>query len=180
VTSKAPSKEQQAQPFYAAIGRAITNWQLIEDVVEMLFADLMSPTNVSSKISAQAAYYSVIGFRARLALVDAAAMMQWRGARFKKWRALKKNIESNTESRNHLAHFSIHELSSTDGKLHLCLRHTLFDVRYVPYINPPKLAPPDYRHKDIVETGEAFLRLYREIVSFGIETDAVSPPPEAP
>ncbi len=132
--------------------RAVTNWQLVEDVVGMIFAHLMSPTNVSSKISAQAAYYSVIGFRARLALVDAAAMMQWRGARFKKWRALKKKIETHTVFRNHLAHFSLHELPSTDGKLRLCLHPTIFDLRYVPYINPPKPEPQQYGHKEILQT----------------------------
>jgi hypothetical protein len=110
VSPTTPSKQQQAEPFYAAIGRAVTNWQLVEDGVGKLFAHLMSPTNVSSKISAQAA----------------------------------------------------------------------FDVRYVPYINPPKPEPQQYGDTEILETGEAFLRLYREIVNFGIETGAILPPPETP
>jgi hypothetical protein len=179
--SNPPSKETQAQPFYAAIGRAVTNWQLVEDVLGLIFAHLMAPTNISSKTSAHAAYYSIIGFRARLEMVDAAASMQWHGGRFTKWRALKKKINKQNESRNRFAHFSLHELSpSTDGELRLCLRPTLFDVRYVPYINPSKAEPPQYGHAEIVETGEAFLRLYREMVIFAIDTGAVLPPPEAP
>src|SRR5258707_4452599 len=111
-------------------------------------------------------------------MVDAAATMQWRGARFTKWRALKKKIASQNEIRNRFAHFSLHELPSTDSELRLCLRPTLFDVRYVPYINPPKAAPPEYGYADILKTGEDFLRLYREIVSFAIETGALLSSPE--
>lgn len=172
-----PSKEQQAQPFYAAIGRAVTNWQCVEEVLGLIFVHLMSPTNISSKISAQAAYYSIVGFRARLAMMDAAAKMQWRGARFRKWRGLKARIDKQNETRNRLAHFSVHDLPSTDGKLRLYLGPTLFDVRYVPYINPPKADMLQYNHADILEMGEKFLRLYREMVSFAIEIGAVLPPP---
>jgi hypothetical protein len=89
---------------------------------------------------------------------------------------IEKKIENHTEFRNHLAHFSIHELPSTDGELRLCLRPTLFDVRYIPYINQPKPKPQQYSYKEITETGEAFLCLYREIVNFGIETGAILPP----
>lgn len=113
-------------------------------------------------------------------MVDAAAAMQWRGARFKKWRALKTKINNQNEQRNRFAHFALHELPSDDDELRLCLRPTVFDVRYVPYINPPKTAPPQYSLADIMETGEAFLRLYREMGSFATEIGAVLPPAEAP
>jgi hypothetical protein len=113
------SKEQQAHLFYEAIGKAVTNWQWVEDVLGILFSHLMSPENVTSKISATAAYYSVTGFRSRLALVDSAAAMQWGEPRIKKWKALEKRIAKQSETRNHFAHFSMQETPSEDTGFHL-------------------------------------------------------------
>lgn len=75
--------------------------------------------------------------------------------------------------------FSLHEALSDDGELRLYLHPTVFDVRYVPYINPPKASPTRYRLDDILETAEASLRLYKEMVEFAIEIGAVLPSPEA-
>jgi hypothetical protein len=36
------SKGQEAHLFYEAIGKAVTNWQLVEDVLGIIFLHLMS------------------------------------------------------------------------------------------------------------------------------------------
>jgi hypothetical protein len=167
-------KEQEAHLFYEAIGKALTNWQLVEDVLGILFSHLMSPQNGASKISATAAYHSVIGFRSRLALVDSAAIMQWHGPRLATWKNLKGKIKKASEIRNHFAHFSMQETPPEDTGFHLWLCPTAFDVRYIPYINPPqKKEPLRYNYKDIFRKGEMFVVVCREMVEFGKEVNAL-------
>jgi hypothetical protein len=50
----------------------------------------------------------------------------------------------------------------------------VFDVRYIPYINPPQNSRSlRYNYTDILNTGEMFLSVYREMIEFGKEVGAL-------
>jgi hypothetical protein len=119
---------QPADPAYAAVGRAITQWSWFEAALANIFSTCITPTCAIGASATQtfdgstpnAIFYSVENFRSRLAMVDAALhsrLGSMRGSEelISRWMKLHNKARAFSAWRNRMAHWNAGFVSGTKG-----------------------------------------------------------------
>jgi hypothetical protein len=102
----APFTAEQSE-FYAALGWAISKWQIVEDELGELFAELLGRGN---SFAAKAAFHGTSAFRGQLDMVDwAAKAALQRHPLLATWLALYPKLRRGYGRRNDLAHHTVIE-----------------------------------------------------------------------
>ena len=96
--------QDQERLFFEQLGRAIGKWQLVEMQLFRVYARL---ARCESAEVASAAFHSIIGFRVRLEMTDAAAQTALTGERLSSWDSLRNRTNRQSKRRNLLAHFVV-------------------------------------------------------------------------
>jgi hypothetical protein len=101
-----PVEEQQA--FYAAIGRAITQWANVEFALLKTF---LSSVDSGDPNACAAGVYALESFRAKLEMTDKALSIRYRDSDLlREWikpRGFKHRLNAQSRVRNWLAHFTV-------------------------------------------------------------------------
>jgi len=98
---------EKIRKIYFAVGVAITNWQHVEMALTQLFTILL---NSKPSGAASAVFSSVLSFRTKLMMVDAAAYVVLRHSPlFTEWDSLQKRLDKKSRKRNEIAHFMLHQ-----------------------------------------------------------------------
>jgi hypothetical protein len=93
---------EQERHFFELLGRAVARWQLVEMQLFRIHARLVRSEN--SEV-ASAAFHSIINFRQRLGMMDAAArIFLATSPMLAKWTALKKRAKKAAVRQNTLTH----------------------------------------------------------------------------
>lgn len=113
------SKIPSASKFFSAetaelqllVGQTVMLWQTIEfRACKLLWAFMYRPEEIIKWPVASAIYHQSHSFRARLAMVDAAAGQTLKGEHLQKWKKLESRLGQCAKKRNHAAHFAlVHE-----------------------------------------------------------------------
>ena len=85
---------------YAAIGRVLTQWEILETVLAAQFQNLIG----SKKVSALRAYGSILASGSRIDMLDAVAEIEMEGDVLKTCKTLLQDIRRLAATRNLLAH----------------------------------------------------------------------------
>jgi hypothetical protein len=110
--------EMEEQSFYAALGKAITQWQTVEEWLAIIFVSAtggMGP-NGSALL---ASFHAIINFNSKVAMVEAALATKVflerkiddkaeDNPRYTAWRNLKNRLGKRADRRNEFVHFSLH------------------------------------------------------------------------
>jgi hypothetical protein len=157
----APRTIQEGQQvFFEHLGRAIGNWQLVEMQLFRVYARLLRCENVEV---ASAAFHSIIGFRVRLEMTNAAAQVALTGTLLDRWTSFYNRTARQSKRRNDLAHFVvIYRLGRPTIPEHgPFLEPSIFDVTRKPN---PAHKPIDAAR--VRAMGDAFYRLSEDLILF--------------
>jgi hypothetical protein len=109
--------EEEQRLFYALLGQAVEHWSHVEDALCDVFLAALGTYEEGEPSPGSGAYYAVVSFEARLAMVHAAVtcayqdlskLPGWKGfadPRRVAWLALHKRCGRKAKTRNKLAHF---------------------------------------------------------------------------
>lgn len=99
--------EEEETRFYAAIGKAVTQWQAVETGLSSIFCALVGPPGNSGL--ANVAFYSVDNFRAKLTMTDNVVLTRFSFLpnRIIGWTKLTERIRKRSSRRNLLAHYTM-------------------------------------------------------------------------
>jgi hypothetical protein len=141
--------------FRGEFARAFANWQAIEHELTYIFHFLVS---AKQGIVTIAVYQSVIGFKTRIAMIDAAAhaILPLEPKLLKKWIALREAVKRRSKRRNYLAHYdSMYAPDKKTGK-------------YIPFMIPyGQFSPNDAIDKNRLESwGDSFLACAAKLYDF--------------
>lgn len=118
---------------FAAVGSALSAWEKLEESVTKIFSDLVSPDQTS--LAAERAYGSVLSFRGRADLVDAAADAAFFLSPNDPLKAalddLVKEIRNFASRRNEIAHGKVTDYYRPSGLLLLVTGHRTRRAGYV-------------------------------------------------
>jgi len=94
------------------IGRAVTEWSCVEEFIYSLYELCVISPGHPIPLGLSSSFASVIGFRAKLSMIDALIQNSGSVAEIKikqiaDWKLLKRQIEKCSSARNKLAHGSI-------------------------------------------------------------------------
>jgi hypothetical protein len=122
--SKFPSMmlDEEIKAFYEALGKAITQWQAVEEWLAIIFSGLISD-DTRSHMTSNAAFHAVVNISAKVAMIDSAIVAKAFWSAFERpagqespmyaaWRPLKHKLDKRIDRRNEMAHFAMH----TDDK----------------------------------------------------------------
>ena len=108
--------EQEREKLYTALGRAITQWQGVEEGVSLLFSSLVVRESDQSAV-ANAAFHSILNFESKLGMIHSAINMHFFGwplthgqepcEPLEEWRPLHNRAIRRAKRRNELAHFAL-------------------------------------------------------------------------
>jgi hypothetical protein len=119
---------EEFEPYYTAIGRALTTWGQLEDALCRVYCHTIS----TNSYPARAGFWVVESFRAKLGMTDAVV-----SARFSRtadiateWNALHNRLLKKNQTRNALAHGSVINQSYTKPKTKKKERETFFAPFY--------------------------------------------------
>ena len=168
----ATALQEQESPFFEALGRAIGNWQLVEMELFRVYERLVRCENSGV---ASAAFHSIIGFRIRLDITDAAAEVALQEPLLSAWRTLSARTVRQSKRRNSLAHFVVvygvnPPAMAAYGPF---LRPSIFDVT-----RKPRAGDQPIDIQRIRRMGQAFDLLARSIQAF--VTSLPEPPSSSP
>jgi hypothetical protein len=162
--------EEEEVRFYAAIGKALTQWQSIETGLANIFCAIVGRPGDSGL--ANIAFYSVENFRAKLAMTNnvATARFSFVPARNSEWCSLHKSAVARSKKRNFLAHYQLeietHRNPGERCRLRPSPNNMLADDR-------SDYDPPTYSTQNIVEFGNSFDALGSQLMTFW---EAIRPP----
>jgi len=99
-------KKSQIKTFYAAMGRTIGAWQIVE---YELYEIYRACTRANRPGAEAAAFYSVPAFRAKLNMASAAVEFACLGheALWKEWTTLRNRTDKKADRRNEIAHGAV-------------------------------------------------------------------------
>ena len=137
-----------SDPLFNAVGRALSNWQNIENQLANLFT-LFVGADISAEApgSAVGAYGAIVGFKNRLSMVDAASDAYFRarptGEGRKQWKDLRNLLSAFSQRRNDIAHGAVER--ELDARPEVAVRgFFLFPGLYGSKKNPMG-QPPAYK-----------------------------------
>jgi hypothetical protein len=119
---------EEVEAFYAALGRAITQWAAVEYGLKETYHASLGDV---SFWMCSAVFYAVDSFRAKLQMVDAAVKMAT-PQRLQDWQKLHARIEAKATIRNKLAHFTVINFPQGKSGRRINLRPNIFDPRHLP------------------------------------------------
>jgi hypothetical protein len=99
--------EEEGRVFYEAIGKGITEWTTVEDMLYLIFLGCLSPADHQM---AAAAFYATDSFRAKLRMIESLVIQVFGigSTEQEEWSRLRKYIERNAApKRNELAHWQV-------------------------------------------------------------------------
>jgi hypothetical protein len=119
----------EEERFYGALGKAITQWQEVEQALAMLFLDAHTQ---DTWLRANVVFHSVLSFETRMDMVDAALKVSRSKAFLAKWEPLFKRCAKRAKRRNQLAHFTLSVDPNRRAGYRCHLRPSIFDasIRY--------------------------------------------------
>lgn len=154
---------RQQREFYEALGRAISQWAMVEDAIYHTFRTIIDP---GDWVGAAAAFHAVINANTKLDMIDAAiSVSKKHAARHDDWITLHNKIRKRSSRRAKLAHWTVIQNSAeaTDGGALIYLEPPTYDFT----------AKSDERGqrerigiKRIIEWTNGFARLAMEVDAF--------------
>ncbi len=160
--------------FYAALGRAVAQWQFVEENLLYVFAKL---TGCPDPLTAGATFYAILSFQGKLAMTHAAAQQTLKdGELLQQWNQLQEDLAKEARNRNKLVHLTtIFDPSEKRGYL------------IYPYLDPRKrsilkesMLSGSMDIERINELTEIFAQLAVRLEGFTPKIDASIPLPGKP
>jgi hypothetical protein len=118
--------EEEHERFYAALGKAITQWQHVEDALSRLYCGVFV---VDDFWPASATYHTILAFEIRLEMVNAVLRTACGPSFIQLWNPLYNKASRRAKRRNQLAHFSLLVDASKRPGYRLHLQPSLYDTR---------------------------------------------------
>jgi hypothetical protein len=157
------SHEEEQERFYAALGKAITQWQLVEGALALVFCRLIGNQAFSS---ANMAFHAAISFTTKLEITNAAAISRLKtGPLWSEWTALHNKASRGNNKRNQLVHSMLAVKPGRPGyRYHL--RPNVFDMRKTDRwaANPRAIT-----EHQITAMGDSFEKLSSELIGFALK-----------
>jgi hypothetical protein len=168
------SLEDEAQQFYAALGKAISQWQHVESALVITFTALTGSNSPRSSV-VNAAFHSLISFKAKLDMVDtafktAAFMSPRESALLPEWKTLRNRISKRSDRRNELAHFSMIRSESRKPGYRFHLSPNAINVNAAIRHN---FRPPMLNVGVITASGNAFEKVAMDIIALNAKLFSV-------
>jgi hypothetical protein len=145
VPNPAAKGDETAEPLFAAVGRALSNWEHTENQLANLFTVLVGAKVTRDRPSpAVRAYGTVVSFKGRIAMLEGAAKAYFLShpdlGHSGQWSELGKQLEGFAERRNDIAHGSVELLFDLGVERHLgfFLMPGLYVSKKYPTDEPPK------------------------------------------
>jgi hypothetical protein len=136
--------DDTAEPLFTAVGRALSNWEHVENQLANLFVVLVG-AKVTRDMPAPAAraYGTILSFQSRLAMLEAAARAFFLshpkiGEEQKLWSDLSKQLDGFSSRRNDIAHGSVEARSRNHAWV-------LLDAGAIRFEKVPHWGAPAYR-----------------------------------
>lgn len=182
--------EEEEREFYAALGKAITQWQAIEEWLAMIFASAVGKQ--SADVTANAALHAVINFNTKLAMTSTAIEMLAFLSTFERppgtespmlmeWTTLRTRCEKRSGRRNELAHFAMERDDKRKPGYRYRLQPNIIDMRaWMKHGGKP----PQRTLCSIIAQGNSFQKLGSDLMAFFLRwfpiVRASTPPAAAP
>jgi hypothetical protein len=179
--------QEEERTFYAALGKALTQWQRIEENLAIIFASVAGRHGLPD-MAANAAFHAVLNFNTKLAMTDSAIKMKSflsvlerepgvSDPMIGEWDTLKNRAERRAKRRNELAHFALaFDRAKTPGNRYT-LQPSAIDMRAW-MLNAGN--PPTRYTRDLVDQGNSFENLGFDLSLFYLRwlwpRDASGPP----
>jgi hypothetical protein len=181
---------EEEQVFYTALGKAITQWQSVEDALSIIFTTLLSARPLPD-LTVSAAFHTILNFRAKLDMTSAAFEMKAflgaadrppgvMDAMFEAWTPLKNRAHKRSLRRNELAHFAMSVDDRKKPGYRYTLRPSLVDMRALMQHGGN---PPERNICSIIAQGNSFQKLGLDLMEFYLNRlgpFAGSPPSPSP
>lgn len=162
--SNTQADKKAADEFYAILGRAVTAWQWAEMGLFMVF-DRAIGSNTSGKV-VSAAFFSIVNFKARLDMTNAAmlALLEDHEVMLRDWIKLYEKIGAKSTIRNKLTHYDVffHVTSNDAHSLFLAPNAFHFHQTRKHYSKEPNRFDINY----IAQAEDSFVKLAKEIIAF--------------
>ena len=146
--------------FYAALGRAVLQWAVVEQDLFKLYGEIMKP---QLWVVTSSTYNVVQTFRGKLSLVAVSIKASYPEESYSQliesWKNLNNKLTNKSSKRNDLVHLSL----GTDPNLNLCLKPDPFNAKAM---LSETYKSKTYLLEDIKLVETNFLELSRELVSF--------------
>jgi len=155
------SYEEEEQRFYAALGKAITQWVFVEAAVGFIFSN---PIGLTERTAKNLAFYTIIDFKTKLDLTDSAIDGSTAAAPLRdEWKSLYNKATKRNKRRNYLAHYMAGFDQAKRAGYRWHLRPSAFNDRIAQQWgkNPPRLTTCQ-----IIAFGNAFDKLAAELRGF--------------
>jgi hypothetical protein len=146
-----PAIEGERERFYAAIGRAVSQWQHVEAALAHIFGVLLI---AEQSFASSAAFFAAINFGTKLDMVDAAAQSRFltQPSLLEEWRRLQDEARRKSNIRNNFAHYT-------------CAIRVTEQDKYRYYLEPTVLNPNNYRRPNAPAYN--YVNIENEARSFG-------------
>ena len=161
VLSGPPVGPPEAQPrptseelgnFQAALGSAVAAWQLVEMMLQFTFQAVIESPHRSA---VSAVYHSVVNFRARLEMIDAAMEKKHGGTDIlNEWKAISGTVSKQSRRRNNLAHSIIYFEPEAKEGLRIFMAQSITVPKMLGDIKKVKTGAIYY--KDMLEITQSF------------------------
>jgi hypothetical protein len=110
--------EAEVQAFYAALGKAMAQWQPVESALAIIFTAIVSG-DINRQSLGNATFHALASFKPKLEMLDAAMAAAsvifplerspWADKSiFSEWNALRNRTSKRADRRNEIAHFAMH------------------------------------------------------------------------
>src|ERR1700678_254316 len=161
--------DEEEKAFHAAIGRAVTFWQMVEGAVGFVFSSVLAALEGTGE-SSNFAFYSIINFDTKLQMthnaISAAVMMP---DTRKAWKPLYNKATRRNGRRNLIVHY----MAAFDGTkrpgYRFYLRPSAFNGLALSRIEG---AIPRITTGDLIASGTAFDKLAADLRAYGIRVNA--------
>jgi hypothetical protein len=165
--------QEEERAFYAALGKALTQWQRIEENLAIIFASVAGSHGLPD-MAANAAFHAVLNFNTKLAMTDSALKMKSFLSTLERapgasdpmidqWDTLKKRAERRAKRRNELAHFGMaFDRAGAPGNRYT-LQPSAIDMRAW-MLSAGK--PPTRYTRDLTDQGNSFESLGLDLSLF--------------
>ena len=162
------SVDEEERLFTAALGKAITNWQMVEGALSGVFCNLIG---ARFHEAANMAFFSVLSFEAKLGMTDAAAQSTIGSTPlWNEWSPLFNRAGRRNKRRNQLAHFMLAYDGSKRPGYRFHIRPSAFDRR-TEYRWGTK--PPEINGCQLTAMGNSFSKLAADMRRFVIRSAAL-------
>ena len=165
--------DEEEKLFYGALGKAITQWQRVEEGLALIFSMAVS-NNREMGVSANAAFHAVLNFNSKLAMTASALEMIAFHSVFDRqpgtenpmlaeWSPLNNRARRRADRRNDLAHFAMHLDDTRNPGYRWYLSPNIIDMRALIRHGGK---PPERHACMIMAQGNSFEKLGTDLILF--------------